>query len=174
LDNTIRKSMTSFSFGTNQFILPPTLASQVLSCIVDPTDLTGLVNNVTISGPSIKFMIDNTRINTAARACEGSCFANKPQPDWQAGLGEMEIKAVSIRFILCAGNDLLQDAAFNIEAWVIRRVSDGFRAAISAAIIAGDGLGKPLGILNPQSGIPIMDTSPSTPPGQISWQDLVM
>src|SRR5262249_36606471 len=37
-----------------------------------------------------------------------------------------------------------------------------------------DGLGKPLGILNPQSGIPIMDTSPSTPPGQISWQDLVM
>jgi len=29
-----------------------------------------------------------------------------------AGLGEMEIKAESMRFIACVGGDLLQDAAF--------------------------------------------------------------
>jgi HK97 family phage major capsid protein len=174
LDNVIRKSMSNFSFGTNQFILPPTLASQALSCLVDPTDLTGLVNVVNISGPSIKFMIDNVRINTAAWACESSCFANNPQPDLAQGLGELEIKAENLRFVACATGDLLQDAAFNIESWILRKVSDGFRATISAGIIAGDGLGKPLGLLHPTAGIPILDTSVNTPPGQVSWQDLVM
>jgi HK97 family phage major capsid protein len=173
LEQNIRKSLTSFSLGTNQFIMPPTLASQVLSCIVDPTDLAGLVNSVNISGPSIKFMIDNARLNVAAWACEATCFANNPQPDLAQGLGEMEIKAESLRFIVCVGGDLLQDAAFNLEGWILRKVSDAFRVSISNSIIGGDGLGKPLAFLNPQAGIPILDTSPTTPPGQVTWQDLV-
>src|SRR5262249_41990616 len=41
-----RKSLSSFSFGTNEFLLPPVMASQVLSCIVDPTDLASLVQTV--------------------------------------------------------------------------------------------------------------------------------
>jgi HK97 family phage major capsid protein len=173
LDATVRKSMSSFSFGTNQFMMPPQLATQVLSCIVDPTDLAGIVNSVTISAPSIKFMLDNQRLNIAAWACESSCFANNPQPDLQQGIGEMEIKAESLRYIVCAGSDLLQDAAFNVEAWIMRKVSDGFRMAISNSIIAGSGLGMPLGFLTPQAGIPILDTSANTPPGQIDWRDLV-
>ena len=44
---------------------------------------------------------------------------------------------------------------------------------ISAAVLNGDGFGKPLGILNPAAGIPIMQTADSTPPGQFSWQDLI-
>src|SRR5262249_8725381 len=101
-----------------------------------------------------------------------SCFANNPMPDLRDGLGEMEIKAESLRFIACAGSDLLQDSAFNIEAWLLQKVSDSFRNTISAAIIGGDGIGKPLGLLNPAAGIPILDTSPSTPAGQFTWQDL--
>ncbi len=48
-----RKSLSSFSFGANNFILPPQKSEQVLSCLVDPSDLSGLVNRVNISGPSI-------------------------------------------------------------------------------------------------------------------------
>ena len=172
-DATERKSLTSFSFGSNSFILPPTLATQALSCIVDPTDVSGLVNVVNISGPSIKFLIDNVRISTAAWACETTCFANNPQPDLQAGLGEMEIKGESLRFVVCATRDLLEDSVFNLEGWIIGKVSDGFRNTISNSIIAGDGLGKPLGFMNPNAGIPILDTAPSTPAGQIAWQDCV-
>jgi HK97 family phage major capsid protein len=76
----------------------------------------------------------------------------------QAGLGEMEIKPESLRFIVCANNDLLQDSAFNIENWVLRKVSDAVRVTISNSIVAGDGLGKPMGFLNPAAGIPILDT----------------
>src|SRR5262245_63611759 len=40
--------------------------------------------------------------------------------------------------------------------------------------MTGDGIGKPIGILNPGAGIPACDTSPSTPAGQFTWQDLIM
>src|SRR5262249_49082477 len=52
-------------------------------------------------------------------------------------------------------------------------ISIGLRATINAAVLLGDGIGKPLGLLNPQSGIPICDVSPATPPGQFAWQDLI-
>src|SRR5262249_54283895 len=38
-----KKSLPSFAFGTNSFILAPQISNQVLSCLVDPTDITGLV-----------------------------------------------------------------------------------------------------------------------------------
>jgi HK97 family phage major capsid protein len=56
----------------------------------------------------------------------------------------------------------------------LRKVADAFRRKISDAIVAGAGLGMPQGVLNPTSGIPICDTSESTPPGQFTWRHLVM
>jgi len=43
--------------------------------------------------------------------------------------------------------------------------SDGFRRTINPAVIGGDGIGKPMGILHPNAGIPICDTAPNTPGG---------
>jgi HK97 family phage major capsid protein len=31
-----------------------------------------------------------------------------------------------------------------------------------------------LGFLNPRAGVPVCETAPNTPPGTISWQDVVM
>jgi hypothetical protein len=56
-----RKSLSAFSFGTNQFMMAPEMSNQVLSCLVDPSDLSGLVSQVNISAGSIKFLIDNAR-----------------------------------------------------------------------------------------------------------------
>jgi len=169
----LRKSLTSFALGSNSFIAPPEMSDTILSCLVDDTDIAGLVNNVSTSSGSIKFFIDNVRMGDAAWACEASCFANNPMPDLNEGLGELEIKTEPLRFVVCAGSDLVQDASFNIEAWVLRKVSDGFRRTISNAIIVGDGVGKPLGLLHPLSGIPVCETAPSTPAGMFTWQDLI-
>jgi hypothetical protein len=62
----------------------------------------GLVNRVAISSSPIKFLVDNSRMGLAGWACEASCFANNPTPDLQAGLGELEIKAETIRYTACA------------------------------------------------------------------------
>jgi HK97 family phage major capsid protein len=121
LDNLEKKSLTSFAFGSNQFVLPPQMSDRVLSCLVDPTDVSGLMGQETTARDSLKFLIDSVRMADASWACDASCFANNPQPDLQDGLGELEIKAEMIRHIVCAGNDLLQDAAFNIENRILRK-----------------------------------------------------
>lgn len=174
LDPTYRKSLSSFQFGTNSYLLPPQMSNTVLRCIVDPTDVLNLFNTVNISAASIKFPIDNSRMNEAAWACEQNCFANNPQLDLQEGLGELEIKPETLRMVACAGTDMIQDASFDIANWILEKVSQAFRAAINNSVLLGDGLGKPLGILHPRAGVPICETSPATPPSQFSWQDLLM
>jgi hypothetical protein len=159
-DNFERKSLSAFQFGTNGFILPPERSNIVLSCLVEPSDLSGLVNHVQISAGSVKFFIDSARMGHGAWACDAACFANNPNPELHAGLGELEIKVEPIRFVTCATSDLLQDAVFNVESK--RRFS-----SVTAS-------GQPLGLLNPKGGIPICETSANTPPGQFSWKDSII
>jgi len=137
LEVTEKKSLTSFSFGSSGFIMPPEMSSTVLSCLVDPTDVTGLMNNVTISAPSIKFLIDNARMQDSAWACETACFANNPQADLTEGLGDFEIKAETSRHVVCAGSDLLQDSSFNIEQWVLRKVVSATRSTTRSSLATG-------------------------------------
>jgi hypothetical protein len=69
------------------FLVAPELSSQVLRCLTDPTDLTGMMNRVAIGSGSVKFLIDNTQMEIANWACETSCFHNNPMPDLTEGLG---------------------------------------------------------------------------------------
>jgi HK97 family phage major capsid protein len=130
-------------------MMAPEISNQVLSCLVDPSDLSGLVNNVTVSAGNIKILIDNVRMGLGAWACESSCFANNPTPDLQAGLGEIEIKAEPIRFVCCATSDLLEDASFNVENWVLQKASDGMRMTINHALLLGDGKWETAGVVVP-------------------------
>jgi HK97 family phage major capsid protein len=174
LPSEYRKALSAFTFGSQGFILAPELSNEILSCLIDINDIAGLMRNITISGPSIKFMVDNEVWDVAAWACESSCFANNPTQQIGSGLGELEIKPESLRYIVCATRDLLDDASVNIEQWMIQKVNRAFRHQIANAILTGDGFGKPMGILNPNSGIPVCETAPGTPPGMFTWQDLVM
>src|SRR5262249_7980296 len=115
-----RKALSAFSFGSQGFILAPEMSNTILSCLTDVTDLSGLVNNVAISGAGLKFFTDNERWDVAAWACESSCFANNPTQQIGAGLGELEIRPESLHYIVCATRELLEDSAVNIEQWMLQ------------------------------------------------------
>src|SRR5262249_18360674 len=138
-----RKALSSFSFGSQGFMLAPEQSSEILSCLVDVTDITGLMRNISISSSSIKFFVDNETFDAAAWACQSNCFANSPTQQLGSGLGEIELKPESLRYILCATRELLEDASTNVEAWVLDKTRRAFSAQINAAVIAGDGFGKP-------------------------------
>lgn len=173
VDAEFKKSLSAFSFGSAGLMLPPQQSNRVLRCLVDPTDFASLADQITISGPSIEFLIDNVEMTEAAWSCEASCFANNAQPDF-SDLGRLNIKPETIRFVACVTGDLLADAAMNIENWIMQKVSRGFRNTINASIILGDGVGKPLGVMHPTAGVPICEVSPATAPGQFSWADILM
>jgi hypothetical protein len=110
-----RKGLSAFSFGPpGNFLLPPTQASRVLSCLVYPTNLSGLVDKVSISGPSLVFMIDQVRFQMGEWSCDASCFNNNAQPDLSEGMGRLEIKPETVRFVCCAARDLIDDAAVDV------------------------------------------------------------
>jgi HK97 family phage major capsid protein len=92
-------------------------------------------------------------------------LCQNPTQQIGAGMAELEIKAETIRYVLCASRELLEDASFNIETWALQKASQAIRVTVSSAILAGDGIGKPLGLLN--GGIPICDTGANTPAGQL-------
>jgi HK97 family phage major capsid protein len=169
-----RKALSSFALGSSGFILPPELSNRVLSCLVDVSDITGLVSSLPIAGPSVKFMVDNVRLFQAAWACETSCFANNPSANLLDGLGEVEIKPDPLRYVLCVNRDLLEDADMDLEGWMLNKVSWAFRNTVTEAIIRGDGQGKPFGFMTPAAGLPIVETGAGTPAGEFSWQDVVM
>jgi HK97 family phage major capsid protein len=73
-----RKALSAFSFGAQGFLLAPEISSQILSCLESVTDIAALMQNINISGASIKFLTDNETWDVAAWACEASCFANNP------------------------------------------------------------------------------------------------
>ena len=169
-----RKALSNFSFGANGFLLPVEMSDRILSYLTGPTDITALMDNVIVSGSSIKFLVDNVDLDVAAWACQTTCFANNPQPNLQEGLGELEIKPETLRYIVCATTDTLEDSGFDIESWLLNKVSRAFRRTVSEAVMTGSGVGMPQGILQPQSGIPVCDTAAGTAAGTIGWQDLVM
>jgi HK97 family phage major capsid protein len=75
---------------------------------------------------------------------------------------------------VCATRDLIEDAAVDVQSWLFDKISTGMSALINEAILIGDGVGRPMGLLNPRSGIPVCETASSTPPREFRWQDLVM
>lgn len=169
-----KRSLSAFSFGSSGWIMPPQWSTRILSCLQDKTNVASLMGQTTISSGSIKFPVDNVDLEDAAAfACETECAVNQPMPDL-SGLGELEIKADEIRARACATQTMLEDVSFPLETWMIDKFQRAFANRISRAIINGTGINMPMGILNPQSGIPICDTAPGSPEGQFSWQDLVL
>lgn len=166
-----KASLSAFTFASNDFLVPSEMSGRILRCVVDQTDLAGIVGNQTTSAATLRFLVDNTGGVPCRWECEGQCVP-RGQPI-ETLFGTVEIKPEPLNAVVCVSRTLLEDAGFDLEGWIVRRAYQGYRDAISAAILAGTGVGKPLGILNPQSGIPVCESSASTPPGQVSWQDLM-
>lgn len=172
-----QKALTTFAFSNNSFIIVPEMSSRIISCLEEQTDVTSLFDQIAISRPSIKMLRDDVEITGAAWGNETQCFANNPKADLVTDLGELEIKAETLRYSLCASREFLDDAEVDIQSWMENKVRDAFRRTISNALIRGDGAGKPKGILAPDALIPIMQVKPTgaggAPAGQFTWQDLV-
>ncbi|KRR14591.1 hypothetical protein CQ12_10690 [Bradyrhizobium jicamae] len=169
-----RKSLSEFTMGNIGLLVPPEVSDRILSCLADPGDLTGVVDNMTISSSAVQFLIDNfDGEELFGWACQETCAFNQPGADIAKGLSQLELRPEELRGLICASRSFLEDAAVDIEGWIARKGQQGVRRIASRAIAVGSGVGMPMGILNPNAGIPVCETSALTPAGQFTWQDLV-
>jgi hypothetical protein len=84
LDLMEKKSLTSFSFCSNAFILPPAMSDQVLSCVVDPS---------TRSRSVVRFR----RHDAARRALQTRPRSARPAPRCRRGLTRSQTVADAMR-----------------------------------------------------------------------------
>lgn len=69
-------------------------------------------------------------------------------------LGEWEIRVHPLYAYLHFSQEILEDAAFDLESWIDRHVSRRFARKENSAFVNGDGVKKPRGFLSYPSGEP--------------------
>jgi HK97 family phage major capsid protein len=134
------------------FLVPQQTAGGILQGMYKTGSLLALMSNMTpVSGNGLTFnAVDETSRADGSRyggirgywmAEAGTKTASKP------AFRQIELKLKKVAALCVATDELLEDAAA-LASWLQREVPNELRFMVEDAIVNGNGVGKPLGILN--------------------------
>ncbi|RJL00339.1 phage major capsid protein [Paracoccus siganidrum] len=134
------KGLTVASDGG--FLAAPQVAETVQRVLHGGASLRRLANVVTVESSVYEVLVDKGELGagwaTEADAEEGAA----------GGVERISIPVHELSAMPKASQRLLDDAAFDVEAWLAERIADRFSRAEAAAFVTGDGVAKPRGILS--------------------------
>ncbi|MFV0301862.1 MAG: phage major capsid protein [Paracoccus sp. (in: a-proteobacteria)] len=134
------KGLTVASDGG--FLAAPQVAETVQNVLRSGASLRRLANVVTVESASYEVLVDKGDLG-AGWATEADAA--------ETGAGGVERISIPVHELSAmpkASQRLLDDAAFDVEAWLAERIADRFARAEAAAFVGGDGVDKPKGILS--------------------------
>jgi len=123
--------------------------------LVDP-ETAAMVNHVLVSGASIRAVSNVVQVEATAYDVlvdHGELAAGwiaETGPEVSPATPQIDRISIPLNELSaspCASQRILDDAAFDIEAWLAERISDRFLRAESDAFVNGDGVNKPVGFL---------------------------
>lgn len=133
------------------YLLAPQTAGGIIERMYDTNSILGRISKDPVTGNAMDYNgvdetthADGTMFGgvTAYWVAEGGTItASKPK------FYQVELKLKDVAALCYATNDQLSDTA-NLASWLTRTVPVALRFKVEDAIVEGDGLGKPLGILN--------------------------
>jgi HK97 family phage major capsid protein len=133
------------------FLVPPTMASGILEGMYQTGSLLSQFNPIPVVGNGMTFnAVDETSRATGSRwggvtgywmAEAGTKTASKPS------FRQIELKLKKVAALCVATDELLEDASA-LATWLQRTVPMELQFKVEDAIVNGDGVGKPLGIMN--------------------------
>lgn len=124
------------------FLAAPQVAEAVQGVLRQGASLRRLANVVTVESSAYEVLVD-----------KGEPGAGWSTEEAQAetaagGIERISIPVHELSAMPKASQRLLDDAAFDVEAWLAERIADKFARSEAAAFIGGDGVAKPRGILS--------------------------
>ena len=130
-------------------------------------DLVASTDNYTVGGNNMTFLA-NAETSRAHGSRHGglrgywtgegqSISASKPT------VREIQLKLQKLAVVVYLTDELISDSAQALEQYVTRKAADEFNFMIGDALFNGDGVGKPLGILNAPSLLAIAAEPGQTP-----------
>jgi HK97 family phage major capsid protein len=124
------------------YLVRPELSNFVVSRGFETSPMRLVANVESGSAKSRDYLIDDDEA-ASAWVAEGGTQTATDTPE----LGQKEITAHTQRAQPSATWEMLQDAYLDVEAWLAGKVADKFARTENTAFIAGNGVGKPRGIL---------------------------
>jgi len=135
------------------YLLPPQIASGIHQNMWGVGSVLSRFNPIRVTGNSLTInAIDETSRADGSRmgGVQGYWLAEAAQKTAsKPKFRQIELKLKKVAALCYATDELLADATA-LESWIANEVPNELRFKVEAAIINGDGVGKPLGIL--QSG----------------------
>lgn len=130
------------------YLVPPDFRTQIFEKVMGEDSLVGRTDQQTTTSNSITFPVDeNTPWDTsngvqAYWEGEGATVAQS-----KVVLRSVSVRATKLAALLPVTDELLEDAS-SLNAYMARKVAAKIAYRLNDAIINGDGINKPLGLLN--------------------------
>lgn len=137
------KAMSTAVAADGGYLVDPQTAENIKSTLSATASIRAIANVVNVEATSFDVLIDHADIG-AGWATETAGFAETDSPQ----IDRITIPLHELSALPKASQRLLDDAAFDIEAWLAERIANKFARSEAAAFVSGDGLDKPNGFLN--------------------------
>ncbi|SNR60930.1 phage major capsid protein [Puniceibacterium sediminis] len=137
------KAMSTAVNSDGGYLVDPATSETVKSVLASTASIRAIANVVNVEASSFDVLID--------RNDAGAGWANETSSTTETGTPQIErisIPLFELNALPKASQRLLDDSAFDIEAWLAGRIADKFARSEAAAFVAGDGIDKPRGFLS--------------------------
>lgn len=129
------------------FLVSPEVSSEVVKKLHESSPIRGMASVVSISSDSLDILEDLGRA-TVGWVGETQARPNTATPQ----LNMLKIPVHEIYANPLATQKILDDAAFNIEAWLAEKIAEEFSLEEATQFVSGNGVNKPKGFLSYANG----------------------
>jgi len=136
------KALNTAVSAEGGYLVDPETAEQIQGVLHSAASIRSIANVVNVEATSFDVLVDHTEI--------GSGWATETASVTETGTPAIERISIPLHELNAlpkASQRLLDDSAFDIEAWLADRIADKFARAEAMAFVAGDGVDKPTGFL---------------------------
>ena len=137
------KAMSTAVNSDGGYLVDPATSDLIRSVLYSTASIRAVANVVNVESGSFDVLVDRNGVSAG--------WANETDPTAETGTPTIErvsIPLYELNALPKVSQRLLDDAAFDVEAWLAGRIADRFARAEAAAFVNGDGIDKPRGFLN--------------------------
>ena len=136
------KALSSAVNSDGGYLVDPQTSDRVKSVLNATASIRAIASVVQVEATSYDVLVDHADVG-AGWATESSSVGETSTPQ----IDRITIPLHELSALPKASQRLLDDSAFDIEAWLAGRIADKFSRAEASAFIHGDGVDKPKGVL---------------------------
>ena len=136
------KGLTTQVSADGGYLVDPMTADTIATVLAGSASLRSVANVVAVEAPSYDVLVDHAE-SGAGWSSEATGVTETAGPRFD----RISIPLSELAAMPKASQRLLDDSAFDVEAWLAGRIADSFQRAEARAFVTGDGAQKPRGFL---------------------------